>query len=89
MSEKKAYRIRLQGCDDKTLMLVELTDEEAALVQRLSDLSEEASESGCQPKMSVAAAGSECVHGETIGDECYDCPDCVAVGVTTQHETKD
>lgn len=43
----------LQGCDDSTEFFVDLTDDEMALVERLSTLSKEASSYGCMPTLNI------------------------------------
>ena len=45
------YKIRVDGCDDRTEFNMELTDDEAKTVQRLIDLCCKTSEYGCQPTM--------------------------------------
>jgi hypothetical protein len=47
------YVIFLLGCHDVTVLHVELTPTEAALVGELSRMSRAASESDCQPRLSI------------------------------------
>lgn len=51
----KVYTIVCAGCDDDTKIRMALTDEEAAVVQRVAEAVTAASESVCQPSMSIAA----------------------------------
>lgn len=52
--------ITLSGCDDNTKLVVELTSDERALLERIGDLSERKSEYSCQPRMRVADAHELC-----------------------------
>jgi len=54
-----AYQIRLAGCDDATVFVMELTEAEAQAARRIAALSVTASEFGCQPKMSIAPPPKE------------------------------
>jgi hypothetical protein len=47
------YLVTAAGCDDKTQVLAELDDAEAAAVRKVADLVTEASESQCQPRLRV------------------------------------
>jgi hypothetical protein len=47
-------RISLYGCDDTTYIDTEVTVEEYNFLQKLSLLSEENSDCGCQPTLNVA-----------------------------------
>ncbi|GAB3459117.1 hypothetical protein [Actinophytocola sediminis] len=47
------YRIFLVGCHDVTMLHVELSPTEAALISQLSRMSREASENDCQPRLSI------------------------------------
>jgi hypothetical protein len=51
-----AYEIRLSGCDDTTVFVVDLTDAEAAVADRVAARSRQAAEYGCQPRMTIAPA---------------------------------
>jgi hypothetical protein len=53
-----AYLIKLKGCDDSTEFGMDLSDDEAALVQRVSEASREASEFDCMPTLLITAAGT-------------------------------
>lgn len=44
-------KVVLSGCDDSTYIEMEVTAVEFALINRIADLSDEASEYGCQPTM--------------------------------------
>ncbi len=48
-----AYEIQLRGCDDSTQWVMELTDAEAWLLERVAALSDEISDYGCQPSMTI------------------------------------
>ena len=50
---KKRYVISLLGCDDSTEFAMELTEEEAALMVRVGELSEQTSQCGCQPTLCI------------------------------------
>ena len=50
---KKRYQISLHGCDDCTAFAMELTEEEAALLVRVGELSEHTSQCGCQPTLRI------------------------------------
>lgn len=45
------YRLKLRGCDDVTHMFFDLTDEEAALLRRVSTESARVSQFDCMPTM--------------------------------------
>ncbi len=65
-----AYQIKLCGCDDSTAFVMELTDAEAALLQRVATLSSETADYGCQPEMVIAEY--RCICGPDGNGE----PDC-------------
>jgi len=48
-----AYEIKLSGCDDHTVFVMDLTGTEAALLQRVAALSRETSNYSCEPTMTV------------------------------------
>jgi phosphopentomutase len=48
-----AYDIRLSGCDDSLRFTVELDDRDAALIQRIARMSDDLSDHGCQPYMTI------------------------------------
>lgn len=50
-----AYRITLHGCDDTLSFTVDLDDRDAALVQRIARMSDDLSDHGCVPYMTVTA----------------------------------
>lgn len=52
MTEKASYKIGIHGCDD-TYLFVDLTVEEAALMERLAALSEKESTCVCMPTLAV------------------------------------
>lgn len=47
------YMIGIHGCDDSTYLVVDLTAEEAALIERLAALSEKESTYGCMPTLAI------------------------------------
>lgn len=49
----KRYTIILAGCDDITCFDMELTQEEYALLQKVSEMSKEASSYICMPVMRI------------------------------------
>lgn len=53
MAEKVTYKVGIHGCDDSTYLIVDLTAEEAALVERLAAMSKEESAYGCMPTMAI------------------------------------
>lgn len=50
---KNKYYIYLYGCDDTTVFPIKLTEEEVAVVRKLSEFSKVASTYGCMPTMDV------------------------------------
>ena len=47
------YTVRLHSCDDGLTFGVELDGHDAALLQRIARMSEDLSDHGCQPYMTV------------------------------------
>lgn len=47
------YTVCVNGCDDRTSICIELTDEEAALLDRVLTQLSEASTYGCQPTATI------------------------------------
>jgi hypothetical protein len=62
----KKYEIRVQGCDDRTIIHEDLTDEEAKIIERIADKITKKSESQCQPRMYMSEQGGAVWH-------CYSC----------------
>ena len=50
---KKVYKITLQGCDDYTEFIMNLSEEESDVIYRLSTLSKMYSTYGCQPVLKI------------------------------------
>ena len=50
---KEVYKIPLQGCDDYTEFIMNLSEEESELIYRLSSLSKMYSTYGCQPVLNI------------------------------------
>ena len=50
---KKVYKITLQGCDDYTDFIMNLSEEESDVIYRLSTLSKMYSTYGCQPVLNI------------------------------------
>ena len=50
---KEVYKITLQGCDDYTEFIMNLSEEESELIYRLSYLSKMYSTYGCQPILKI------------------------------------
>lgn len=50
------YEIRLSGCDDATVFVMDLTGAEADAVRRVADRSREVSTFSCEPVMTVTPA---------------------------------
>ena len=50
---KKIYTISLDGCDASTVFTMELTEEEAAFVKKLSRKSEQVSDYSCMPTLDI------------------------------------
>lgn len=57
--EKQTYTIWLNGCDDSTRIVMELTDAEVALLQQVAEKSQDASTSGCQPRMELVEGAAK------------------------------
>lgn len=51
--KKKTYIITLEGCDDETVFEMNLTEEEAILLQNVAAKANETSTYGCMPTMYV------------------------------------
>jgi hypothetical protein len=53
MNDKEVYKITINGCDDYTEFVMNLTDDEAILLQKLSTLSRTYSSYPCQPTLTI------------------------------------
>ena len=53
---KKVYKITLQGCDDYTEFIMNLSPEESDVIYRLSTLSKMYSTYGCQPVLNIESS---------------------------------
>lgn len=51
--KKKTYIITLEGCDDKTVFEMDLTEEETILLQNVATKANETSTYNCMPRMYV------------------------------------
>lgn len=51
-----AYQVKLSGCDDTTVFVTDLDEDQAALVERIAAQSRETSQFDCQPRMTLTAA---------------------------------
>jgi len=49
----KEYRICLEGCDEYTVFTMTLSEQEYALLQRVSELSVKMSEYPCMPTLNI------------------------------------
>lgn len=49
----KPYMISLVGCHDETNFFIELNDTEKALIEKLSELSQEFSDCDCMPVLKI------------------------------------
>lgn len=56
MTERNPYRVDLDGCDDYSSVVMELTDAEVRLLKRLEEKVNRIATSGCQPCLTVRAA---------------------------------
>lgn len=56
--ETETYRIRLIGCDDTTEFVMDITEDEAALIRRVAEKSDETSNYGCMPTMTIEMVSS-------------------------------
>lgn len=63
--------LKLSGCDDSTKVVVELTGDERALLERIGELTESKSDSSCQPRLKVTDAPELCAACEP-GGTCTD-----------------
>lgn len=52
----KKYVIDLEGCDDTTSFVVELSESEFKVVQKISELSKKNSKISCQPVLEIDEA---------------------------------
>lgn len=50
---KKKYIINIEGCDDETTFVMELTDYEVQIISEVARKSQETSFYGCMPRMYV------------------------------------
>lgn len=48
------YKVKINGCDDTTEFIMEMTEEQLELVKSMCALSKSASTHHCQPTMEVA-----------------------------------
>lgn len=75
---KKPYTIKLQGCDSSTIVVMELTAEEKALIDRLATASDQKSTYSCMPVLTVEEGTAfrchecGCIERGTP-DKCYEC----------------
>ena len=53
MSNARKYEITVTGCDDKTTVYMELSDQEYELIDRLADLISTRSAYSCMPVMEI------------------------------------
>jgi hypothetical protein len=53
MNNKEVYKITIQGCDDYTEFVMNLSDDEAILLQKLGTLSRAYSSYPCQPILKI------------------------------------
>ena len=49
----KKYKISVDGCDDSSIFTMELTEDEAKLLKRVSDKCNETSTFHCMPTMEI------------------------------------
>ena len=56
MSDTRKYEITVTGCDDETVVSMELTAQEHELIDRLADLISTRSEYSCMPVMDIGEA---------------------------------
>lgn len=50
------YLITVSGCDDRTRVRVDLNPDEVAVIDRVAERITQASDSSCQPRMSICRA---------------------------------
>lgn len=55
------YLIKASGCDDSTSVIVDLTDAEFAVAERIAKAVTQASFFGCMPRLAVSAASPDVV----------------------------
>lgn len=53
MSDARKYEITVTGCDDETVVTMELTAQEYELIDRLADLISTRSAYSCMPVMDI------------------------------------
>lgn len=56
MTERNPYRVDLDGCDDYSRVVMELTDAEVRLLARLEEKVNRIATYGCKPRLSVRKA---------------------------------
>ncbi|MEM0173682.1 MAG: hypothetical protein QXI16_04155 [Sulfolobaceae archaeon] len=56
---KKKYKIIVDGCDDETIIIKELTEEEFKLIKSVADEITDTSESQCMPRMEIKEKENE------------------------------
>ena len=52
-NEKTKYEIILEGCDDDTFFIMELTEQEYELLVRVSEVANATSTYGCMPRLFI------------------------------------
>jgi hypothetical protein len=58
------YAITVDGCDDSTIAVVALTEQEADLLRRISERVTANSHYGCQPRMALHLATDEDIEND-------------------------
>ena len=56
MSNARKYEITVTGCDDETIVYMELSAQEYELINHLADLIRTRSEYSCMPVMEISEA---------------------------------
>lgn len=56
MNDVRKYKITVTGCDDETVVTMELTAQEYELIDQLADLISTRSEYSCMPVMDIGEA---------------------------------
>lgn len=65
----KKYEIRNIGCDDTTVTIIELSDDELKVIVKFAKLNNKNSEYGCQPAIDILDENDEyIVNCEDKGD---------------------
>lgn len=64
--------LKLSGCDDSTKVVVELTGDERALLERIGELTELKSKISCQPRLKVTDAPELCTACKAASSICTD-----------------